>query len=74
MPNVTAAQRIAANVREELARQDISQVDLARSLGWSQPFISRRLRGRAEFSAADLVSVAAELNVPVASLYGEQVA
>lgn len=74
MPNVTPAQRIADNVRAELARQSISQVELARRLGWSQPFMSRRLRGRTPFDAAELSQVAEELGVPITALYAEAVA
>lgn len=71
MPNNTTVERVAANVRAELARKGITQTDLAVKLNKSQPFISRRLSGRVAFDVADLASIAEVLNIPITSLITE---
>lgn len=59
---------IGQNVRAELARFGRSQDWLADLLGVSQPQISKRLSGLIGFEAAELVQIAAELNIPLARL------
>lgn len=71
MPTDTTVERVAANVRAELARKGITQSDLAAKLNKSQPFISRRLSGRVAFDVADLASIATVLDVSITSLVGE---
>ena len=68
MPKRTATERVAANIRAELARQGISQTDLAASLRKSQPTVSRRLLGRVPFSVDELDIIADLLDVPMAQL------
>lgn len=68
MPNVTAAERIAANVRAELARQQRSGSSLSKSLDWSQAAMARRLSGRIPFNVDELDRIAAELNVSLSYL------
>ena len=68
MPKRTATERVAANIRAELARQGISQTDLANSLHKSQPTVSRRLLGRVPFSVDELDIIADLLDVPMAQL------
>lgn len=68
MPKRTAAERVAANIRAELARKGISQAELAASLNKSQPTVSRRLLGRVPFSVDELDIIAAILDVPMAEL------
>jgi transcriptional regulator with XRE-family HTH domain len=60
--------QIGDNVRAELARLGLRHDDLAKILGISQPQISKRLAGTIGFEAAELVRIAAELNVPLARL------
>ena len=62
------AERVAANVRAEMARQKISQVKLAETLRVSQPAISRRLSGRVALNVDELARIADILGVPVAEL------
>ena len=57
MPTKSTAERIAANVRAEAARRQVTQAALAAHLGLTQPGMSRRMLGRVPFSAAELVSV-----------------
>lgn len=61
--------QVAAEVRAEMARQEISQQALADRLGWQQSRLSRRLTGgktAVPFTVAELGAVAAALGVPVA--------
>lgn len=60
--------RIGQNVRAELARLGLGQDRLAEMLGVSQPQISKRLSGTIGFEAAELVRIAAELDIPMARL------
>lgn len=56
---------VAAEIRAELARQQISGVRAAKSLGWTQNYISTRLRGVTPLSLDDLEAIAKLLEVPV---------
>lgn len=57
-----------ANVRAEMARQDVSQMQLASRIGMSQTGLSKRLRGAIPFDVNELAAVAAELGVPIDQL------
>lgn len=63
-----AVERVAANVRAELARKGITQTDLAAELSKSQPWISRRLSGRVPFNVAELAAIASVLDIAVTEL------
>lgn len=67
-------QDIAANVRAEAARRQVTQAQLADRLGLKQPGMSRRMLGRVPFSASELATVADVLEIPVANLIGQAVA
>lgn len=72
-------QRVAENIRVELARRGISHIALARHLfgehcGNAHTLISRRLRGIVPFKVDELASAAEFLHVPVAALYSERAA
>ena len=62
------SERVAANIRAELARRSLSQTDLARMLGTTQQAISRRMSGKVPFNTDELNAIAKQLGVPVASL------
>lgn len=66
---MTAQDAVAAEVRAELARQRLSGVRAARALGWSQNFISVRLRGAVAFDVNDLQALAELLDVPVTQFF-----
>lgn len=68
MPNTTAAERIAANVRAELGRQLRSGANLAKAVNMSQAAMQRRLTGRIAFDVDELDQIAAELNVSLSYL------
>jgi transcriptional regulator with XRE-family HTH domain len=67
MTETSANQFAAAEVRAELARQRISQRDLAARLDppQNQMYLQRRLSGRVGFDVDDLAAIAAALAVPV---------
>lgn len=61
---------MAAEIRAEMGRQKLSQVELAKKLGQAQPWVSRRINGSASLDLDDLESFAAALNVPTHKLLG----
>ena len=56
---------VAGEVRAHLARQRISGRQAAIRLGWTAPYLSRRLTGEIPFNVADLEALAVLLDVPV---------
>lgn len=58
----------AREVRAEMSRQGISQVELAKAIGIAQNSISRRLTGKVPFSLPEIESIAQVLDVPVDQL------
>lgn len=61
----SAQQEVAAEVRAWLGRQRRSAHSIAKELGWSDFYMSRRIRGDVAFNVADLAAVAGALGVPV---------
>lgn len=59
-------------VRHALRMQGMSGAELARRLGVTQPYLSRRLTGGVDFRVAELEQVAAVLGMPVADLLPSQ--
>lgn len=68
----TTAERTGANVRAEMARRGLSQIELAQQLGMSQSMLSYRLSGKTVFNIDELTRVAAALEVPLTALVAEQ--
>lgn len=68
----TPATRTGANVKAEMARAGIGQVQLAARLGLSQTAVSSRLRGVVAFNVDELAAVARVLEVPVSALVAEE--
>lgn len=60
--------QIGDNVRAEMARLGVGQDRLGEILGIGRSQISRRLNGVIGFEAAELVRIAAELDIPLARL------
>ncbi|MGH2866781.1 MAG: helix-turn-helix domain-containing protein [Solirubrobacteraceae bacterium] len=63
------AARVASEVRANLARRRISASRAAKELGWSQPYLSRRLNGRAPFDVIDLERLAELLDIEVIDFF-----
>lgn len=67
VPTTLTAQRAAAEVRAEVARQRKPQREIAEALGMSQTAVSRRLLGEVEFSLSQLTVLAEVLGVPLSA-------
>lgn len=67
--DVTAQQQVAAEVRAQLARKRLSGRSAALELGWTQPYISRRLTGEVPFDVNDLAALAALLEIPMTAFF-----
>lgn len=61
---------VAAEVRAEMARQQMPQAKLAALLGVAQQTISRRLVGEVPFDVTELARIADLLKVPVTQFLG----
>lgn len=61
---------MAAEVRAEMARQRVSQSELAERLGRNQPWVSVRLTGQVPFVVDDLNDVCRALGVSIVTLFG----
>lgn len=64
----TAAERsryVAAEVRAELGRQNLSERRLATEIGMTQSQISWRMQAKGDFRVTELLAIADVLGVPV---------
>lgn len=68
------SQRIAAEVRAEIARRQLVAANVAKDAGLTPSQFSRRLHGHINFSADEVAAIAKSIGVPVSSLYGEPAA
>jgi transcriptional regulator with XRE-family HTH domain len=59
---------VAAEIRRQLVSAGRSQSDLAALLGWSQPYLTRRMTSRVAFSLSDVEQIATALDVPRSQL------
>lgn len=71
---LTERQRIAANVRAEMARLGKTQREIADLLGAVQPVISLRLQGKRAWRAEELATIAAAWDIPIGEFYRERAA
>lgn len=74
MTSTVHREQIASAVRAEVARQRVSQQTIAAATGLTQSAVSRRMTGVIDFSATELRQIAELLEVPAATLLGEDVA
>lgn len=70
-PSISQEQnlRVAGAVRAELARVRLSQVELARQLGYTKPRLWRRMTGQISFTVAELQAIATVLGCPMDRLW-----
>lgn len=68
MSTSTVSEWVAGEVRAHIARQRITGVELAKRMGASQRYVSRRLKGDTPIDVDDLVRIADALDVPVTDL------
>lgn len=66
--------RVAAEVRAEMARQQVTQAEVGARIGKPQHWVSRRLTGDVTFSPDELAAFAAALGVPISQFIGDGVA
>lgn len=64
----TLADSVAAEVRAQLGRRQLTGVALAAAIGKSEMYVSRRLRGEVPFDLIDVEQAAKFLGVAVADL------
>ena len=69
MPTLT--DHVAAEIRAEMARQRVTQVQVAAALRMSQPVVSRMLKGSRPLTLDFIEDVARVLNVPISQLVGD---
>ena len=67
---VSYNEHVSAEIRAEMARQRISQLELARRLGWSRAAVSRRLSGGTGWSIDEVDKVAGVLGLTLPVLVG----
>lgn len=58
-------ERVAANVRAEVGRRQLTQASVAVILGKSQQSVSKKMRGSIPFDLEELDALASALSVPV---------
>lgn len=63
--------QIGARVHQLMWQSRMTQTELGRMLGLTQPAISKKLRGERPWYAAEVISVARALATSAAYLYGE---
>ncbi len=66
--STTPTPKIAANIRAELGRQNKTRAALAREMGVTEMWLSRRVNAQTPFTVDDLATIAAALDVPMADL------
>lgn len=59
------AETVVERIKAVMAERQITGVELARRLGFTQAYISRRLTGEVDFRMAELTAVAEALGVPL---------
>jgi len=59
---------VIEEIRVAMARRRWRQADLARAIGEAEPWVSRRLNGKAEITVGELFRFAEALKVPVQAL------
>jgi transcriptional regulator with XRE-family HTH domain len=63
--SVRGSEAVAANLRAEIARRRVRQIDVAMAMGVSQATVSRKLSGSVPLTVADVYAMADLLHVPV---------
>lgn len=64
----TLNETVRREIRAELARQSLSQRELATRMGWSRMYVSHRLNGSVGLSLNDVDAIARQLGVPIVQL------
>lgn len=67
-PLLATPEQVRAAIRAEMARYQVEQADLARSLCTTQQSISRRLTGTTQLTVDDITNIAVAIGCPVGRL------
>lgn len=59
----TLGESVSVQIRIELARQNVSQSELARRCGWIPQYLHRRMAGEVPWTLEELQRVAKELGI-----------
>jgi len=62
-------QDVAAEIRAQFARRRLTGRKAAAELGWTGPYLSRRLTGAVPFNVTDLAAIAQLLDLPVSMFF-----
>jgi transcriptional regulator with XRE-family HTH domain len=65
---MTFNESLSGEIRAAMARQGITQLDLATRAGMSQSYLSRRLTRSTPFTTDDLEQIAKALGIPLTEL------
>lgn len=65
---IKARQDVAAAVRAHMAVRDIKDTELARELGWTQSYVSRRTNAATAFSTDDLGDIADHFDITLSEV------
>jgi transcriptional regulator with XRE-family HTH domain len=68
MPQQTFEDVVIAEIKAEMARQDISQGELGRRVGTSQTWVSKRLTHTVPLRAQEIEQIADALGVSISQL------
>lgn len=68
MPSLRARQDVAAAVRAHMAVRGVKDAEVARDLGWSQSYMSRRTNAGTSFSVDDLGVLALHFDLSIVDL------
>jgi transcriptional regulator with XRE-family HTH domain len=68
-----ARDRVAGNIRAEMARNRLTQSDLAVVLGKSQQSVSKKLRGRIPFDLDEIETLAQHFGIPIEQIVKDPV-
>jgi transcriptional regulator with XRE-family HTH domain len=71
---VSLNDHVTAEIRAELGRQHRSAASLAAELGWTPPYLNRRMTGQIALDLLDLEAIADCLRVTLAKLMPAEVA
>lgn len=59
------SERVAAEIRAEIARQGMTRAAVAVRLGWTEQRLSSRMTGKVALTVGELTTIADALGVPV---------
>lgn len=71
--NTTRTAHVAANIRAELGRRNISVLALANDIGLNRNTLARRISGASAFTINELDLIAAHIGVPIETLIATDV-